>query len=192
MSTPPGESNRRRFFAEGLERLMRPVADYLTERLDLPTPRVRLRPPGAIPEDAFNDTCYRCGMCVELCPANAIVALHAPEEAAHGTPIIDPDIAACVVCDDLSCMKNCPSGALKLVDDIRLIRMGMAAVSPGLCLRSTGDGCRRCLDVCPIGSTAIRITRAGPPEVLDPGCVGCGQCQFHCPTTPKAVVVKPL
>jgi ferredoxin-type protein NapG len=185
-------SDRRRFFAEGLEQLLRPAANYLERRLNLPTPRTRLRPPGAIPEDEFNDTCYRCGTCVELCPAKAIVALHAPDEAAHGTPIIDADLAACTICDELACMKHCPSGALRLIGDPRRIRMGLAVVSPRLCARTAGEDCTKCVDACPLGADAIRIPGAGPPTVVDPGCVGCGLCQLHCPTTPKAIRVKPL
>jgi ferredoxin-type protein NapG len=189
---PPDHSNRRRFFAEGLARLTGPLADYLDARLDLPTPRTRLRPPGAIPEDEFNDTCYRCGTCVELCPVDAIVTLHDPEQAAHGTPVIDPDLAACTLCEERWCMENCPSGALQKVRDVHAIRMGLALVYGAVCVRTTGQDCTQCVDACPLGAQAIRLTGDGPPEVRDPGCVGCGQCQMHCPTMPKAIRVKPL
>ena len=192
MAEPPVGSNRRRFFAEGLAGLLGKLADYLEGRLELPAPRTWLRPPGAIAEDRFNDVCYRCGTCVELCPANAIIALHAPEEAAHGTPIIDADLAACTICADLLCTRNCPSGALTALDDVHDIRMGVAIVSAGECVRFAGTACTRCTDACPLGARAIRIYGAGPPDVMEPGCVGCGQCQLHCPTAPKAVVVKPF
>jgi MauM/NapG family ferredoxin protein len=190
---PSDGSDRRRFFSEGLGWLVRPLAEYLDPRLDAPAvSRMRLRPPGAIPESDFLDTCYRCGTCVELCPADAILAVNAPADADHGTPYLDPDLAACALCEGLLCMAHCASGALKPVGSVHHIRMGLAVVSPAACVRTGGGDCRRCVEVCPIASTAIRIVDSGPPRVLDPGCIGCGQCQLACPTMPKAVIIRPV
>ena len=60
-----------------------------------------------------------------------------------------------------------------------------------MCVRSHGESCTRCVDMCPMGSDAIRFDDNGPPTVLADGCVGCGVCQLYCPTTPKAIVVSP-
>lgn len=191
MNPADPHSSRRRFFREGLARMVGPLADYLGDRLRLPAPRIHLRPPGAIREDAFNDTCYRCGTCVGVCPAKAIVALHDPADAAHGTPIIDPDLAACTLCETVACTANCPSGALLPVLDRYSVRMGTAIVHPAVCVRSQGEKCTHCTDACPIGVTAIQTPDSGPPRILANGCTGCGQCQLHCPTTPKAITIKP-
>lgn len=186
-------AGRRQFFREGLFSILKPVAEFLGERLDLPdTPlQLFLRPPGAITEADFIETCYRCGNCVEACPAVAIKLFPSKDEQLNNTPVIDPDLAACVVCDDLSCMKACPSGALQLVSSPQDIRMGLAVFHPKLCVRTQGDDCTECIDRCPLGSTAIQLDADGLVEVLDPGCVGCGVCQFVCPTTPKAITVVP-
>jgi ferredoxin-type protein NapG len=183
--------DRRTMFRLGFRKLMEPVADFIERRLDIPLPvhRNRLRPPGALPEKQFLDTCYRCGNCVEICPAHAIRPV--PDgEAACGTPYIDPDLAACVVCDGLSCMKVCPSGALRLVDAPEAIRMGLARVEQHTCLRRHGEQCTICIDRCPFGAQAIGIDSMGAVEVRPEGCVGCGVCQFYCPTLPKAIVVE--
>ncbi len=172
---------------------MEPVADYLEERLNmtLPVYRAVLRPPGALPEKEFLDTCYRCGNCVDVCPARAIRTMSAEEADGAGMPYIDPDLAACVVCDELACMKACPSGALRLVADPGDIHIGLAHVDQDVCVRKRGEDCTLCLDKCPVGTDAIGINKRGVVQVEPDGCVGCGVCQFYCPTTPKAIVVEP-
>lgn len=183
---------RRRFFQQALGRLVEPVAGYIERRLDLTDTRTLLRPPGAIDEEPLIDACHRCGKCVEACPVDAIFSLGKGAGKAAGTPVIDPDRAACVACEGLYCTHVCPSGALMPLNSVRLIRMGLAEVYESLCVRSEGESCSKCVDLCPLGETAIRLVGAGPPQVLADGCVGCGVCQQHCPTSPKAITVRPL
>ena len=181
-------------FRLGFKRILEPVAEYIEQRLpgEVPVPRVVLRPPGALPELEFLDRCYRCGNCVDVCPAKAIQATPPGDVERVGTPFIDPNTAACVVCDDLSCMRSCPSGALQLVESPRHIRMGIARVNHSLCVRSRGENCTLCIDRCPIGADAIELSDGGEIAVKVDGCVGCGVCQFYCPTYPKAIEIDPL
>lgn len=184
---------RRSVFRLGLHRLIEPLAAYVTERLDVRLPVVRsvLRPPGALEEAAFLKICYRCANCVDVCPAKAIRTVSGSETDCTGTPYIDPDLSACVVCDELACMKACPSGALKPVQAPADIRMGLAKWRETACLRSTGEACTVCLNRCPIGPAAITLNSKGKVEIRPAGCVGCGACQFYCPASPKAVTVEP-
>ncbi len=193
---PPHD--RRGFFSLGLAHLLRPLADYIEEKLpvDLPAPAPRLRPPGAIEEREFLATCFRCGNCADACPADAIVLARDEDPQIDATPCIEPDLRACVMCDRLVCMKVCPSGALLPLDRFE-IRIGLARVDEKVCLRADGEDCTICLDDCPLGSAAIEIDKRGRVRVIDPtetgrGCTGCGVCQQHCPTTPvKAIRVRP-
>ncbi len=214
--TGPDESSfgRRGFFRQALAGIMRPIGrsrGHLSALSEGPSAQGRalrlLRPPGAIDEAAFVETCQRCGKCVEACPADAIFPLTsafddnsaAPAAAAppsrtstahlRGTPAIDPSLAPCVVCTDLACTHVCPSGALLPILTPADIRMGTAVVDVDICVRSAGDVCTECVAKCPMGPTAIAFPAAGPPAVLD-ACVGCGVCEFYCPTTPKAIRVE--
>jgi len=155
------------------------------------TPQRILRPPGAT--DKFADLCTACAKCVEACPAQCIrIDLAGGKTGfADGLPYIAAVDAPCVVCDDLSCMKVCPTGALTLVDKFA-INMGKAKVDHDTCLRAHGEECRLCVDACPLGEHAIAIsTNTGRVAVKYHGCIGCGLCENRCPTEPRAITVQP-
>jgi ferredoxin-type protein NapG len=201
----PSDPNldRRGFFSHGLRNLLRPVADMIEKRLPVMADHSSrasnrlIRPPGARPEEEFLRTCLRCGRCADACPADAISLFESVPPPMRGTPHVDPSQQACVICDDLSCMKVCPSGALQLVSRFE-IRMGLAHVDHDTCVRSRGEPCRECLDKCPIGAIAIRLDPDGRVEVIEPkgrgpGCTGCGLCEQYCPTRPtRAIQVMTL
>jgi len=184
-------SDRRNFFRLAAARMLGPVSDFIEERTaEQPLP-VYLRPPGALDEAAFLQTCQHCGDCVQACPADAIFSLGTNTGDARGTPVIDPDTAACVVCSDLACTHACPSGALIPLDNPGDIQMGIAEVYAPLCLRQKNEACTICVEQCPLGTSAINFVDDGPPLVFADGCVGCGICQLYCPSSPKAITVKP-
>ena len=185
------ESDRRGFFRHAMARLVQPFADIVVNMSPTPRESARLRPPGAIDEATFLDTCFRCDQCVTACPADAIFLLGREAGDACGTPVIDPDRAPCVVCDGLQCTQVCESGALTTLSAPHQIKMGLAEVYESLCVRTAGETCTVCVDSCPIGAAALRLCGNGPPIVEPSGCVGCGVCQNVCPTTPKAIVVRP-
>jgi MauM/NapG family ferredoxin protein len=203
---PEKPVDRRRFFRMGLAELLRPLAAaakplervaHQLGKLDQPDTNpirrvplnVFLRPPGALPENQFQKTCSRCGDCVRICPAQAIL-LDPTGAKAGGVPYIEADIAACVVCTGLQCMSVCPTGAL-VPTSINDIDMGTAVWHEQTCLRTSGESCTICVDKCPLGSAAIEL-KAGKVAVNPLGCIGCGVCQRDCPTSPKSIVVIPI
>jgi ferredoxin len=154
-----------------------------------PPARDPLRPPGAIDEMLFADRCQRCGKCVEVCPRQAIFPLDASFGRAAGTPAIIPLQAPCVVCNDLSCMASCPSGALQklaLFD----VQMGTAVIEPGRCVTWAGQACAKCVQACCVPG-AIQQDDAGHPVVREGVCIGCGACEFACPTDQPSIFVIP-
>src|SRR5262245_16370938 len=143
---PPTPPSRRRFFAAGLKALFDRVEEASDQVRHLfPATRTGgaararplLRPPGALPEATFLETCDRSGRCVAACPVQAIQLLRSAERELDGTPFLVPSQKACVVCDDLSCMKACPSGALEFVPKEQ-IAIGLAVVDLQRCRRSFG------------------------------------------------------
>jgi len=214
--------HRRGFFVEGFRNLLKPLANIAERRLDrvglpdwdeykrrhppgssraspertlprAPLPdRPVLRPPGALAEATFLDTCLTSGQCVSSCPVSAIKWAIDDDPRRDGKPFIDAHDQACVVCEDLSCMRACPSGALTPVPKAA-IRMGLAVVDDAVCVRTQGEDCQICVDKCPIGVDAISIAYYGSPiDVHESGCVGCGVCEMYCPTSPRAIVVRPI
>ena len=217
---PPAELDpgRRGFFAKCLSDILAPVASLIESRMEPVTdvfdgqfsppsydddspmmpglhrsrePQTILRPPGAKAPDEFESMCSRCGACVEACPVKCI-QIDASACVGDGYPYIAPAIAPCVMCDELACMKACPTGALTLVDKLS-IRMGLAEVKHETCLRHHGEDCRLCLEACPVGENAIVVSAHSGRVLVKPGgCTGCGMCEQACPTHPTAVTVQPL
>ncbi len=186
----PDSHDRRGFFREMVRRYVVPAADYMEEKMDRYTPTSRLvfRPPGAVAELRFLDACQRCGKCSQACPADAIHHFKNTSERHSGTPYIDPEQQPCVVCEGLYCMDACPSGAIQKVNKDQ-INIGLAKVDLEDCLRSDGENCKECILSCPLEEEAIRLNEEGEVIVLDDGCVGCGVCQYSCPSTPKSIVI---
>jgi ferredoxin-type protein NapG len=167
-------------------------------------PAQALRPPGALEERAFQGACIRCGMCVRDCPYN-ILDLAKPEQPiATGTPYFVARTGPCEMCEDIPCVKACPTGALdhKLAD-INAARMGLAVlVDQETCLNFLGLRCDVCYRVCPLLDKAITLepqhnARTGKhtmfiPVVHSDKCTGCGKCEKGCVLEEAAIKVLPV
>lgn len=103
----------------------------------------RLRPPGALDEDAFLASCIKCGQCVQVCPVVAIVLADIDEGFGIGVPYIDSRAQACdFSCDAVQCVLACPTGALThAISKKEEVRMGIAQLAePDICLARQGLG----------------------------------------------------
>lgn len=146
-----------------------------------------LRPPGEIGEKKFLSACIKCGLCVQICPVNAIHLADITEGLSAGTAFIDPRHSACdFSCVGIQCVLVCPSGALihENAQNAERVRIGLAVLKPDLCLlvnnrlytgsdphnykrsdykwKVNSDSyrkeiCELCADKCPIGPGAISI-----------------------------------
>jgi len=158
-----------------------------------------LRPPGAQPETAFNALCIKCGLCVNACPYDSLRLATAWEPKPIGTPYYVPRQTPCYMCEDIPCMRVCPTGALSpSLKDIRDARMGLAAIDIENCLSWNGMRCEICYLSCPVKGKAITVEqRPGMqgiharlvPVVHSSHCTGCGVCEKRCPTQEAAIKV---
>jgi len=168
----------------------------------------------------FDSTeCTFCGECVVLCPTNALKMEVNGEEKipvveAEVFPILTKDITVDVrKCDPicaLSCEKDCPVEAIKViiekkgevtekildvkVDKEKCIFCGRCELAcpqaalyvkkpiQGL-IRLNANLCRKDCRVCVdvCPSKAIALSQDGKPTVVEEFCIYCGACQKSCP-----------
>ncbi len=173
-----------------------------------------LRPPGAwADENKFLGLCVRCGLCVRSCPYECLRLATFGEPIAAGTPYYTAAKYPCYMCQDIPCVKACPTAALDpKLTNIRDARMGVARVlGTDRCLNYWfNHRCLACTSICPVYGKDRAITlekeiwvkRDGTkherfiPTVNDKNCTGCGLCEMTCPTAiyagGAAIMVLPL
>ncbi len=159
-----------------------------------PTPRrgsdaaslALLRPPGAVAEADFLEACTRCGDCRTACPHDVIREAPARAREAEGTPIIDPMLEPCRMCEDFPCIAACEPRALRPEAPAAL---GTARVSPLDCLNRISTPCSVCVERCPVPG-AIEML-GDLPDVNERLCTGCGVCQHVCPAPQNAILLLP-
>jgi ferredoxin-type protein NapG len=204
----PGMAGRRRFLidmartAGGVAMLGLGVGLYSRQAASLPA--TAIRPPGALPEADFLGACIRCGLCVRDCPYDTLKLSELGEAVATGTPYFVARDVPCEMCDDIPCVKACPTGALDhSLDDIDDARMGLAVlVDQETCIAFQGLRCEVCFNVCPVRGKAITLEmrhndRSGKhalfiPEVHSSDCTGCGKCERACVMEQAAIKVMPV
>ncbi len=167
-------------------------------------PAQAIRPPGALAEPEFLGACIRCGLCVRDCPYDTLRLAKPGEPVATGTPWFRAREVPCEMCEDIPCVKACPTGALDhSLTDIDQARMGLAViVDQESCIAFQGLRCEVCFNVCPVRGRAITIEmqhnpRSGThalfiPVVHSDACTGCGKCEHACILEEAAIKVIPL
>jgi len=162
---------------------------------------VMLRPPGAVKH--FLAACIRCGQCVRACPYHTLKLVGLFEEGGTGTPHYEPRQKPCEMCEDLPCVKACPTGALSPeLKDVNKAKMGIAVlVDQETCLNYLGLRCGVCYRACPKIDKALTLDakhnfRSGKhtlflPKIHSDECTGCGKCESACVLPIPAIKVLP-
>lgn len=209
-STAGMDAGRRTFMILGALTATSPIAAKLnkvTGRIEAislgqapSSPLLAVTPPGIGSRREFLDRCTACGLCVAHCPQKVLV----PSVSQYGLlrilhPVMDYDRSWCLY-NCVKCANLCPTGALLplTVKEKHRSRIGVAQVNRDLCISySEKVKCGACASRCPVD--AITMISSGEeehgayPVIAHDVCVGCGACQYICPSTPiKAIVVNGL
>lgn len=171
-------------------------------------PAQALRPPGARPEPEFLSACVRCGLCVRDCPPHNLKLSEwgagLAAQVAIGTPFFEARDIPCEMCEDIPCVKACPTGALDpKLQDISQARMGLAVlIDHESCLNFLGLRCDVCYRICPLIDQAITLEKQSNPRsdrhamllptVHAEACTGCGKCERACVLEQPAIKVLPI
>ncbi len=169
-----------------------------------------LRPPGTIEEAAFLSLCARCGRCVSVCPNSALQLQGLGKGLSNlMTPSIVPTRGYCIMpvngCQN--CIQACPAKVLQPlpIDGLashelsRVLKMGTAVLDTSICIPHVlKQPCLACKEICPVegaittygGEGSGRGAGVQNPLFHPDVCVGCGACEFACPTNPKAVTIS--
>ncbi|MBM0637103.1 ferredoxin-type protein NapG [Campylobacter sp. VicNov18] len=163
-----------------------------------------LRPPGAEDKERFLSRCIRCGLCVKACPYDTLKLASLFDSAKNGTPYFKAREIPCYLCEDMPCIKECPSDALDkrhLEQGIESLKMGIAIVDSASCVAHWGIQCDACYRACPLIDRALKLDlkrnqRSAKHAFLLPSvdhevCVGCGLCELACITQKPAIRVLP-
>jgi len=203
---PAPDMGRRAVLGGLLAGVSLPFLGRLDRRVTgVPDPRL-IRPPGSLEESAFLQRCQRCGLCMKVCPTNAIQpTLGEAGMAGFWTPRLDMVQGYCEYTCTL-CTSVCPTGAIRKITVREKIetplRIGSAYVDRGRCLPWSGNGpCIVCEEHCPTSPKAIFFHEASVPRADGPGeafvqlpsvdlktCVGCGICENKCPVRGRPAI----
>lgn len=151
-----------------------------------------VRPPGALPEDRFLQTCIACQECVRICPSMALrPAFLEGGLTSIGTPYLASRQGACSFisgCPQL-CAQVCPVGAIRPIP-VSEMKSGVARVDHKACLAwDQGEKCLVCVEAC-LSDAAKSIN--GRVIVDAEKCIGCGRCESGCPVPGSAIRVYPI
>lgn len=149
-------------------------------------------PPGSMSSTNFTTRCIGCQVCVVSCPSSVLrPSIHLTDLM---RPVMDFNKGFCrPECN--SCSTVCPTGAITAIDlaTKSSTQIGVAVVDRNLCLyASEGKICKACERNCPTGAIMLvdiigSETEDGIPTRMMPAvvadmCIGCGSCEYHCPT----------
>ena len=133
-----------------------------------------VRPPWALPEADFKNTCTQCNKCIEVCSEKIIV------KDEEGFPSINFSLGGCTFCGE--CIVACKEDAFVAGYKDQKPWNQIVDVS-NQCIALQGVACRSCTDSCEEEAISFRLIVGGEsqPEINKDSCSGCGFCIAICP-----------
>ncbi len=143
-----------------------------------------IRPPGALPEQAFLARCVRCSACMKACPTNTLQPC-LWEGGPNGlwSPRLVPRLAGCDQTCHV-CGRVCPTGAIRdlPLEEKRHAKLGTAIIDRERCLVWADNTlCLICDEQCPYNAIIFKWHEgARRPFIVAHKCNGCGVCVRWC------------
>ncbi len=160
-----------------------------------PERQTPLTPPGSLSFQHFAQHCTGCQLCVSECP-NGV--LRPSTDLMHlMLPVMSYERGYCRP-ECTRCSDVCPAGAIKPLDGVEKssIQIGHAVWIKKNCIPLTdGVDCGNCARHCPTGAIEMVMLNEDDeespmvPVVNESACIGCGACEYVCPSRPFSAIV---
>lgn len=153
-----------------------------------------ITPPGAISQERFMSLCSSCHLCVSKCPSRVLK----PSFMEYGIGgMMQPTVSFekgfcnydCNICGNI-----CPNNAITplTVEEKHRTQIGYVVFKKGRCIVHKDEtSCGACSEHCPTQAISMVPYKNGLtiPKINTEICVGCGGCEYVCPTSPRAVYI---
>jgi len=159
-----------------------------------PKRQTPITPPGSISASNMAHHCTGCQLCVSACPNQVL----RPSSGLFTMmqPVMGYDHGFCRP-ECTRCSQVCPAGAIHPISKAEKssIQIGHAVWVKENCLPvSEGVSCGNCSRHCPTGAIQLVPYERGEDDEVDvPAvntamCIGCGACEYVCPSRPFAAI----
>lgn len=158
-----------------------------------PKRNTKIVPPGSLSAANMQSHCTACQLCVSACPND--VLRPSTDLSTLMQPTVSYEKGYCRPECNL-CSQVCPAGAIKPITlaDKSSIQVGHAVwVKKNCIVVSNGMECGNCARHCPNGAIQMVETELDGrtvriPAVNESRCIGCGACEYLCPSRPFSAI----